>query len=146
MAAHNYKLAVHKAKDIETWANYMENTPKYIRWRPTLILKTIGWAFVVPYLTFKVMQPFYVRTSFCTLRNRLVHALETSLNLTTSIQFCKRDFQLFTAFTDHFAPSFQNYADIQANRNVIDYEQGLEVFSEYGKAGGKMSHSKHTSL
>lgn len=60
MASHIYKLGVHKLKDVETWANYFENTPRYMKWTPIKTLKAVTWMFLVPYATYKVAYPFWV--------------------------------------------------------------------------------------
>jgi hypothetical protein len=63
MSSHIYKLAIPKAKDVETMANYFENTPKYNIWTPKMAFKTFIWAVAVPYAMYKIAQPFYVRTT-----------------------------------------------------------------------------------
>jgi hypothetical protein len=59
MASHIYKLAVHKSKDVETMANYFENTPKYTKWTPTMTLRAGFWGFVVPYALYQFVLPAY---------------------------------------------------------------------------------------
>lgn len=65
MASHVYKMAVHKVKEVETMANYYENTPKYAVWRPKMIRSAFIWVGLVPYATWKLLMPFYVRIISC---------------------------------------------------------------------------------
>lgn len=65
MASHVYKLGVPKSKEVETMANFFENTPKYMKWTPKMVIKATFWTLAVPAAFYAIMRPVYVRI-FCT--------------------------------------------------------------------------------
>lgn len=63
MASHVYKLGVHKIAEVESMANYFENTPKYTRWTAVMKLKAAFWMVAFPAGLYAVLRPLYVRIS-----------------------------------------------------------------------------------
>lgn len=112
MASHIYKLAVHKLKDVETMANYFENTPKYTVWTPKMILRTAFWGFAFPYGLYKLFQPLYVRIRFWT------DSLPSSLIETRNAQFFVT--KVHIALTHLQTSSFSSSLELSRSSNCQD--------------------------